>query len=117
MLYWVLGVSYMALLFFLSSQGSHSLPQLAHGTDKLVHLLAYIPLAAFFYHAFHKSGIRKYKFIMVFLIVCLYGLSDEIHQYFVPGRDASFGDVVADSLGALIGLTGAGYAELKTRFT
>ena len=33
----------------------------------------------------------------------LYGLTDEIHQAFVPGRDASALDVMADGTGAMIG--------------
>jgi VanZ family protein len=37
------------------------------------------------------------------LAAVLYGLSDEVHQSFIPGRDASVGDVVADALGALLG--------------
>lgn len=33
----------------------------------------------------------------------LFGLSDEIHQYFVPGRDASALDLLADFLGSAAG--------------
>lgn len=34
------------------------------------------------------------------LIAGLYGVSDEVHQYFVPGRSASAYDALADVLGA-----------------
>jgi len=38
-------------------------------------------------------------------IICvLYGISDEVHQLFVPGRIADVGDVLADSLGSLAGI-------------
>jgi len=33
-----------------------------------------------------------------------YSVTDELHQYFVPGRHASFSDCVIDSTGALLGL-------------
>ena len=33
----------------------------------------------------------------------LYGVSDEFHQTFVPGRDGGLPDFLADSVGALIG--------------
>jgi VanZ family protein len=36
---------------------------------------------------------------------CLvYGLLDEWHQSFVPGRDATLSDVLADAVGALLGV-------------
>lgn len=34
----------------------------------------------------------------------VYALSDEIHQYFVPGRACMASDVLIDSLGALFGI-------------
>jgi VanZ family protein len=33
----------------------------------------------------------------------LYGVSDEFHQYFVPGRSVEALDVLADALGGLLG--------------
>lgn len=39
------------------------------------------------------------------LIFCfLYAFSDEIHQYFVPGRSCEFRDMMIDTSGALIGM-------------
>lgn len=45
----------------------------------------------------------KKRIIWVLIISFLYGLSDEFHQWFVPGRFATFGDVLADSLGGGVG--------------
>lgn len=39
------------------------------------------------------------KAIFTFLICFLYACSDELHQYFVPGRTASFTDILIDSIG------------------
>jgi VanZ family protein len=36
------------------------------------------------------------------VIATLYGVTDEYHQAFVPGRDSSGGDVAKDSAGALV---------------
>lgn len=38
------------------------------------------------------------------LFVFLYAVSDEVHQFFVPGRSMSPLDVAIDSLGALLGI-------------
>ena len=42
--------------------------------------------------------------ILSVLLSSLYGMSDEIHQYFVPYRDADLMDVLADMLGGLMGV-------------
>lgn len=36
-----------------------------------------------------------------FLFIALYGLSDEVHQYFVPGRSSSAFDLLVDGAGGL----------------
>lgn len=51
-----------------------------------------------------KKFNSKNKFTAAFLIAVLYAVSDEIHQYFVPGRACEFRDVVIDSCGALFGI-------------
>lgn len=39
------------------------------------------------------------------LVICsLYACTDEVHQYFVPGRAMQFRDVLIDSAGALFGI-------------
>ena len=44
------------------------------------------------------------------LVTVAFGVSDEIHQSFVPGRDADVLDVVADALGAAVGAAGYAWA-------
>jgi VanZ family protein len=36
-----------------------------------------------------------------------YGILDEVHQFFVPGRDCNVWDWIADTLGAVIGAAAA----------
>ncbi len=71
--------------------------------DKIVHACVYIVLAYLFSVAFRKSGVRKYLFAAALISATLYGITDEIHQLFVAGRDASIGDVIADFTGAFLG--------------
>ena len=44
------------------------------------------------------------KFITSLSIGIVYAVSDEIHQYFIPGRNANVLDVCIDSLGVLTGI-------------
>jgi len=42
--------------------------------------------------------------ILSILLSSLYGISDEIHQHFVPSRNADVMDVMADILGSILGV-------------
>ncbi|MBI5056446.1 MAG: VanZ family protein [Nitrospirae bacterium] len=101
----------MGLIFYLSSRSFH-LPKLPTNFDKIVHIGIYLPLAFLFYLSLNRSGIKRYVFAAAVLLTLLYGVSDEFHQSFVPGRDSSFGDALADFTGALLGSFAASF--LKT---
>lgn len=101
--YWSATIFYMGMIFYFSSKSSISVPIDFWGVDKIAHLLFYIPLSFLFYISFSASGIKRHVFILSVLFSCLYGISDELHQIFVPGRIASIGDFMADSIGAFIG--------------
>lgn len=42
--------------------------------------------------------------LLIVVLCTLYGVSDEFHQSFVPGRDASSWDVVKDLAGSVLGV-------------
>jgi VanZ family protein len=73
----------------------------------VLHCIAYALLGALLLRAFKTSPIKNnVKLIMILsiLLSSFYGISDEIHQYFVPFRDADFMDVLADMLGGILGV-------------
>ena len=47
---------------------------------------------------------QKKKIIISFLIGFFYAISDELHQWFIPGRSALVGDIIIDSCGVLFGI-------------
>lgn len=65
---------------------------------KLAHIIEYGILAIFAYRAFNKSKLKTLIFVL------LYGISDEIHQSLVPGREPRVRDVFIDLLGGFFGL-------------
>lgn len=70
--------------------------------DKLFHVLEYGILASLIYLALRDTNTTKHHlFGLAFAIAFLYGIADEIHQYFVRGREADLFDVLADGIGAL----------------
>ena len=46
----------------------------------------------------------KYQFLISILVGLVYASSDEIHQSFIPGRNASIIDVGIDTSGVLLGI-------------
>ncbi|MEM3043787.1 MAG: VanZ family protein, partial [Thermoplasmata archaeon] len=50
-----------------------------------------------------RSG-TKVSLALSTLFIFLYAISDEVHQYFVPMREASVIDVLIDTAGGLIGV-------------
>jgi len=98
-------VSWAALIFYLSSQPSIDAPMLFLWQDKLFHLVAFGVLGFFVMGSLQAShnGYQPGQLWLVALAVMLYGVSDEFHQYFVPGRSVDVYDVLADALGGLLG--------------
>lgn len=95
----------MGTIYMLSAQpgDSLSLPQLP-GVDKLAHMAIYGVLALSILFAFSESAkTNELKRVILVTVFCsiLYGITDELHQAFVPGRDSSIFDLLADSLGAV----------------
>lgn len=73
---------------------------------KGAHFSAYAILGGlcFVEFSYFKGVNFKKQFTAAFFISVLYAASDEIHQYFVPGRACEFRDVMIDSCGALFGI-------------
>ena len=95
-------VAALAIVFWLSSL-SH-VPGAQHFWDKLLHTVGYTVLSVLALRAFHGglARLRPEPTLYAALAVILWGISDEIHQSFVPGRDASPLDVLADAVGFVI---------------
>ena len=107
----------MAIIFIVSS--IPDLGALPGGvTDKSGHSIGYAILAALLLRALaggRWSGVTWGRALLAIVVATLYGVSDEWHQSFVPGRSPDVLDVVADMTGAmaavaLIGAAAAGRA-------
>ena len=70
---------------------------------QLMHLLEYAVLSFLIARAFYKTASTHIN-IYTILIASLFAFSDEIHQYFVPGRAFQVIDLIIDFLGSLFGV-------------
>ena len=93
----------MTGIFVASSLSS---PPVPGGADKPWHAIAYCGLSVLVVRAFARglpARITSATFLMSVCLVMLYGVTDEVHQMFVPNRTASIEDLFADTIGAFIG--------------
>ena len=99
----LLALVWMATIFILSHQPSLPTPSLFEHQDKLFHGGAYGLLGLLLAGALFDPGHPGRTLFIVWLLGSLYGLSDEFHQSFIPGRQMDLLDVAADSAGTLLG--------------
>ena len=105
------------IVFWLSSL-SH-VPGTDRVWDKLLHAGGYAGLGVLALRAFHGGfeRPRRTPTLSAATAVILWGILDEIHQSFVPGRDASVGDVLADAVGFVIAVGLAAAWARRTAWT
>lgn len=98
--------AYAALIFAISSLSQPEFPtDLFPLRDKGVHVTEYAALGFFCAFAlFSRQSRTRALVVTAWTISTLYGVSDELHQYIVPGRSSELGDVVADAVGSAIGV-------------
>ena len=72
---------------------------------KSLHIIEYAIFASLLYRAIRKEGVigKKAALYSIFFSV-LYGLSDEFHQNFTPGREPKFRDVIFDTIGSFLAI-------------
>lgn len=105
-IYWLPLGAYACLIFYLSSiQKPPSPPffDFPHA-DKLTHFLEYMILGMLLVRTYPAWGGRVCYNELLYIsaaLVSFYGLTDEIHQMFVPMRQCSVGDWLADTGGGI----------------
>jgi len=102
--YWVPVLFYMGIIFYFSSRTGDqvSLPT----PDYIAHGVEYAGLGFLLFRAWRGSWPAvpvRIAALGAVIIAVLYGLTDEWHQSFVPGRTATAEDLLADAAGAVLG--------------
>jgi VanZ family protein len=76
--------------------------------DKLVHATlfgSFVFLWSIYYATRkEKNNNSDSRFVLILIIACLYGVATELMQkYLIPNRDYDIYDIMADSIGAVLG--------------
>jgi VanZ family protein len=108
--YWVPVALYAGTIFYLSDQlhPQEKLPSFLFEefSDKTLHAVEYGILALLCYRAFRwASGpaVARQAVLLAIVTASVYGMTDEVHQTFVPLRESGWEDWLADTIGAAIG--------------
>jgi len=101
--FWLLLIVYSMVIFIFSSQPEVAVEQYFYGQDKVMHFFTY-GIYAFLCLIALGDKILIFKLFHYFLALSLsvsYGIFNEIYQYFIPEREFSPGDILANSLGII----------------
>lgn len=117
---WVSAVGWAGGIFYLSQQSAPLGATPSAPESNLAHLTLYAGLALLLFWALSApNGPLQApvwpRVAVAFALTVLYGVSDELHQTFVPGRAATEADIVVDAAGAALGLSLALMASLLYR--
>jgi VanZ family protein len=94
---WIYPLALAATIFFASGQGSLPAPDIVN-IDKVTHFAVFGLLATLVC----RCGFPPPRAWLAVVITSIYGMTDEWHQSFVPGRSVDIADWVADTLGAML---------------
>jgi len=102
---WLPALGMMLIIFLFSAQASADLPNF-DWADRIIkkgaHMIGYALLASSYWQAFRFKPERRW---LAWCFAILYAITDEFHQSFVLGRNASVWDVlIFDNLGAFLGI-------------
>ena len=105
--HWLPLIIYCLAIYIQSGQpGPGHLPDIRF-LDKFLHFGAYGLLGILFFRAYETLPLKNFKNLLILISIgsaTVYGISDEIHQYFVPARQADILDVIANTIGSICGV-------------
>jgi VanZ family protein len=129
---WIFVLIWMGVIFMFSEQNSTESSELSSGisdtvyvivddtfpdadvsqetiqvtTRNVAHFLLYFVLGFLVLNALSNHNISEMKRpLFAFVLSALYALSDEWHQYYVPGRAFELKDLSIDLAGAILGIS------------
>lgn len=104
--YWFPVLAYILLIFYLSSLPNYELEDLSKGIgldDSLEHFFEYSLLSILFFRLFNHYK-KNNIYVKAIAFSTIYGITDEMHQLFVPTRVFSLEDMLFNLLGSIFAM-------------
>ncbi len=105
--HWLPLIGYCVAIYIQSDHPSPERLPTFEFSDKILHFAAFGLLGFLFCRAYATLPLKDRRNTLILLSIgsaTLYGISDEIHQYFVPFRQADILDAVANAVGSICGV-------------
>jgi VanZ family protein len=118
-------VAWMGVIFYLSSRTGDDMGGWLSQIQRFIpfmegldwgHFLAYFILSLTYAWGFRKSKLTWGRKAIVVLLCVLYGVTDEYHQSFVPGRMPDMMDLRNDGIGAALAMLFVSLPVVRVRF-
>jgi VanZ family protein len=102
----IAAIAWMSLIFALSHRSTLPTPKgLVNLTSITGHFTVYFVLAVLLWWVLGLFSLSSSgRYLTAWVLAVLYGISDEWHQSFIPGRYPDVLDVITDGIGAACGL-------------
>ena len=122
---WLPSVAWMAVIFYLSSRTGDDVGGWLDEVRRYVpmmesfdwgHFISYFILALTFLWGIRPKRVTFRVQLVVVLLCVLYGITDEYHQSFIPGRTPDAADIRNDAVGAALAMLAARLPACKKRF-
>ncbi len=100
---WIITILIAVFIFFISSLSFKTAPVGGYGWRTTVyHFYVFFFLSVFLLISIIKGKTKKKNLVfLVIILAIVYGITDEIHQIFVPGRTFAIYDILINCAGIL----------------
>ncbi|MCK5625092.1 VanZ family protein [Candidatus Pacearchaeota archaeon] len=103
---WIITILIAVFIFYFSSLSFEGVSSagIKSNVSVIYHIGIFFFLSLFLFISLIKGKKNSKLFLFSFFVVLAYGIIDEIHQFFIPGRLCTGVDVFFDLIGILLAL-------------